>query len=145
MGIGYANCNHSPGERPETYDPPGGNGEPTTVCGIEPGTYCPSPQGGETCSDLTVDSTESVTCNEYLGPAYVGAGSLYTFTTTRTIGTTWNVGGFAGINIGQLGKAIGMPAVTFSFSETVTTGDTAGANGQCGEEYGANGMPGNWT
>lgn len=147
VGIGYANCNHPADERPEVYDPPGGNGAPTTICGSDPGSVCPSPGGEDGCSadSLTVTSQESVTCNEYLGPAYIGAGSLYTFTTTRTIGTTWNVGGFAGLNIGRLGQAIGMPAVTFSWSETVSTGDTAGANGQCGEELGKNGMPGNWT
>jgi hypothetical protein len=69
----------------------------------------------------------------------------YTYSTTRSIGTTWTIGGFLGINLGDLTQPLGSAGFSATFSETTTVGSTAGSTEQCGESQGSNGMPGNWT
>ena len=71
--------------------------------------------------------------------------TAYTFSTQRSIGTSWNVGGFLGINIGSLSSPAAFAGFSASFTQTTTTGDSSGVSTACGEYTGQNGNPGNWT
>lgn len=70
VAVAYCNGDDSPAVPPTGYTPPGPNGEPDGSCS---GDDCE----GITCdeSSIVVQSQEVVTCNEYLGPTYTGAGS----------------------------------------------------------------------
>ena len=142
--IAYANCNDPTDTPPSSYTPPGPNGDAPIVCGFDGVAPCRTGQGCP-AGGLTVESAESIVCNEYLGPTYIGSGATYTYSTTRTIGTTWTVGGFLGFNVGDLSGPLGLFGASFSFSETTTTGDISGISADCGEVNGSNGLPGNWT
>lgn len=96
-------------------------------------------------STIVVETADRVVCDEYLGPAYVGAGADYVYDTTRTVGTSWSYGGFLGINVGDLSGPLGVAGFSFSFTETTSTGTTAGSSEQCGDGISSNGFRGNWT
>lgn len=69
----------------------------------------------------------------------------YSYDTTRTISTSWSVGGFLTINIGDLAGPAAAAGFDASFTETTATGDTVGTTSQCGDTTGSNGLPGNWV
>ncbi|KAK5169796.1 uncharacterized protein LTR77_005774 [Saxophila tyrrhenica] len=144
LNIAYCNGNDATNIGPSAYSAPGPNGDPhqNTSCGV----------GGAPCSygtcdadSITVESQESVTCDEYLAPTYIGAGATYTYSTTRTISYAWSVGGFLGINIGDLSGPVGVAGFSATFTETTTVGTISGTSDQCGSYIGQNGQPGNWT
>lgn len=64
-----------------------------------------------------------------------------TFSTTRTVGTTWNVGGFIGLNVGKLSAPLALAGFSASYSETITTGNTVGVTDTCGAANDASGAP----
>ena len=71
--IAFCDGNLSPSTPPSAYTPPGPNGGPAVVCGGNNQNPC----SFGTCDTTTivVASQGVVTCNEYLGPAYIGAGA----------------------------------------------------------------------
>lgn len=89
-------------------------------------------------SCLASETNEGV---EFLGPTYIGAGATYTYSTTRTVGQTWSVGGFLTLNTSDLAPVAASTGVFASFAETTTVEDTSGTSLVCGEE----GATGSWT
>ncbi|KAK3704011.1 hypothetical protein LTR37_014114 [Vermiconidia calcicola] len=120
----------------------GPNGPPVITCGLNGGEDCEASSVlGCDESTIVVTEAESVVCNEYMAANYPFPGQQGTFSTTRTVGTTWSVGGFVGLNIGSLAGPLAFAGFSASYSETVTTGNTVGVTDTCGAANDPSGAP----
>lgn len=139
VNIAFCDSNDSPDTPPSAYTAPGPNGHPEIQCGGNLEEQC----DGASCNEgsIVMETQEPVTCEEWLAPTYIGAGATYTYSTTRTVGTTWSVGGFLVLDTSDLAP-VSVPVGFFSsFANTTTSGDTSGITSMCGDE----GAKGNWT
>ncbi|KAK3710743.1 hypothetical protein LTR37_010162 [Vermiconidia calcicola] len=114
---------------PSAYTPPGPDGPGNVYCGGNDADACDI----GTCNPdtLIVATQDNVVCDVYLGPNTIPAGDTYT---SRSIGTTWTVGGALGIDSSDL-AAVAVQATFFAtFAKTTTTGDISGTSAMCGGE-----------
>ncbi|KAK3680627.1 hypothetical protein LTR37_021133 [Vermiconidia calcicola] len=112
---------------PASYIPPGVNGASARQCGGNSGIDCPS---SSTCDKDTfvMTSQTAVTCNEYMAPAYIGPGGIYSYSTSRSITKGWSSGRSLGIDSSDLAKASAQASFFFLYTDTTTTGSIAGSN-----------------
>ncbi|KAK3709709.1 hypothetical protein LTR37_010736 [Vermiconidia calcicola] len=136
MNVGYCNGNDSPSIPPSGYGWPGPNGTPDVQCGKEDQASC---EGGN-CKDgsLVIQEQTVATCQSYLGASYVGPGATLIYNTNRNIAASWSVGGWIGIDSSDLVSVAGQTGFGGGFSETTTTGSTAGISDPCGPPESAN-------
>ncbi|KAK5163345.1 uncharacterized protein LTR77_010718 [Saxophila tyrrhenica] len=127
--VGFCDNDDDVATKPSDYTPPGPNGNAPINCGGNSDTTCSL---GSCSSNLAVATQENTPCDEYLGPNTIGPGAQYTYSTTRTIGTTWTVGFDLGIDSSELATVAGSAGFSASFSKTTLVGDSSGVSQSCG-------------